>query len=103
MYRYVSSLKGLNVYSECVGIHKPCDHLNCKAEATFELITHSADFDHSYFCEKHLEIKDYIYQGQCDGCYKSSLEKWLCLVKLNTPNLLKLCKKCYRIKRRSKP
>lgn len=101
MIRYQPYPRGTNVYSEYVGESLPCEHGQCEAKACFVIKGPNFDDDPSHYCAIHLEIKQFIFSGQCDGCNRRSFEPWLCLMKRDTgQNLYKLCKQCCRPKRR---
>ena len=98
MIRYRPYLKGEHVYSEVVD-HALCDTCNTKAD--YAILSDRYNDEITYLCKEHLEVKEYILQGRCDGCYKHSFEPWLRLV-LVKPNLEHLCKQCFMKKRKER-
>lgn len=103
MLRYQSYLKGNNVYSECVGKATLCEGGSCSEQAVYSIRGDRFDDELKHVCKAHLEVKDYVLQGRCDNCTRSSVEPWLCLVFVKGQStLFKLCKKCHREKRRVK-
>ena len=100
MIRYTAHLKGTGVYSDNMSVSQICEHDQCTHKAEYTIMGDHWDSDPTYVCETHLERKEFILQGRCDGCAKHSFEPWLCQVKLASRNLYKLCKKCHRVKRR---
>ena len=103
MLRYQPYLKGSNVYSECLSNTSICEGGDCSKQAEFSIRGEYYQDDIKHVCRTHLEVKDFILQGRCDECKRSSIEPWLCLVMINgQKTLFKLCKKCHREKRRVK-
>ena len=92
MIRYHPQLKGEHVYSETIGC-LPCEV--CGESADFSIRGSRYDDELKHVCRKHLESKEYIYQGCCDECKRSSFEPWLRTI-LVEPHLKHLCKKCVR-------
>lgn len=102
MLRYQQSLKGTNVYTDSVSKSLPCEGGFCTHSADFTIRGDRFDDDLKHVCKNHLEVKEYVIQGRCDECRRSSFEPWLCLVSIGGPTLYQLCKKCHRVKRRMK-
>lgn len=77
-----------------------CDVIGCDAPAVYQLRTGGYTAEMQYYCEDHLETKEFVLPGQCDLCLKrKTFENWLSLtrVKSGSRNLLSICQKCYPI------
>lgn len=100
MLRYQPYLKGNNVYSECVSKPTLCEGGSCSEQAEYSIRGEWFNDELKHVCKQHLEVKEYVLQGRCDDCHRSSLEPWLSLTLVKgQKTLFKLCKKCHRKRR----
>ena len=99
MIKYHPYLKGSNVYSESIKIGRQCEISACVKPADYRVKGDRMDDEIGHVCKEHLTIPEFRLQGKCDGCNRSSMEKWLNLNFYKGTTILQLCKKCYTVKR----